>query len=286
MPKNSSKRSKGVGNTKTPSKRQISAARHWDLTLNNYTEEDISRIEKLDSSIVPIFVGQSEIGEKGTPHLQCTFSYPEHEKYRPITLFKELLGHARCSFRKVKFLQKVRLYCSKSDRGGDTRDWSLMRGWKRPTPLAKVTYEILNKQQRKIVDMFKKPCHPIFSRDIYWIWEPKGGVGKTILSMFFCDQKNALIVGGKASDIFCGVAKEVAEGRMPEIVIFDIPRSCNGYISYKAIEKIKDGLFYSGKYESGMCRFNRPHVLCLANERPDEEALSMDRWKVFNYNQF
>lgn len=282
---NSSKSSKGIGNTNDSLKKQISPARHWEFTLNNYTEDDISHLEKLDRSIVPIFVGQSEVGDKGTAHLQCTFSYADGEKGRPLNLFKDLLGHARCSFRKVRSIKRIRPYCCKEDRGTDERGWRFMYGWKKPVQLVKMTYAKLRPYQKTIADYFKEPCDPLFSRDIVWIWEPDGNVGKTIMSMYFCDQTQALVVGGKASDIFCGVAKEVAEGRMPSLVIFDIPRSSNGYISYKAIEKIKDGIYYSGKYESGMCRFNRPHVLCMANEPPEIPALSEDRWKVFRYGE-
>lgn len=289
----SSKSSAGVGNTKTPAKRQISAARHWGFTLNNYTENDILNLEKIDRSIVPIFVGQSEVGDgtpenpDGTPHLQCTFSYHEGDKRRPIQMFYELLGHKRCSFRSVK-PKLMRPYCCKSDRGKDTRGWSFIYGWKKPRPLVKMTYDLLRPEQKKIVDLFKEPCDPLFSRDIYWIWEAKGGVGKTVLSMYFCDQMDALVLGGKASDIFCGVAKLVADKRTPEIFIFDIPRSSNGYISYRAIEKVKDGLFYSGKYDSDMVRFNRGHVVCFANHPPDmcDTTLSEDRWKIFEYSDF
>ena len=284
----SSNSSEGVGNTNDPpkaKKKQISPARHWEFVLNNYTELDIKRIESLDRSIVPIFVGQTEIGENGTPHLQCTFSYNEGEKARPLKYFKVLLGHARCSFRKVRSLKHIRPYCCKDERGEDKRNWRCMWGWKKPRALVKMTYKKLRPYQKKIADKFKEPADPLFSRDIWWFWEPEGNVGKTIMSMYFCDQRDGLVVSGKAHDIFCGVAKEVAEGRTPELIIFDVPRSSQGYVSYQAIEKIKDGIFYSGKYESGMCRFNRPHVVCFANEPPDEERLSSDRWNVVRYGE-
>lgn len=276
----------GFGNTResnNPKKKQISPSRHWEFVLNNYTEEDIKLIESIDSSIVPIFVGQSEIGESGTPHLQCTFSYKEGKKARPQKLFSDLLGHLKCSFRKVRSIKHIRAYCSKEDRGEDKRGWRMIRGWQQPVQLVKMEYHMLNEYQKSIANYFKKPCHPLFSRDIVWIWEPDGNIGKTVTSTYFCDQTAAIVVCGNAKDIFCGVAKEVSEGRMPSLIIFDIPRCSSGYISYKAIEKIKDGLFYSGKYESAMCRFNRPHVLCFANEPPNVEALSNDRWKIFRY---
>lgn len=284
----SSTSSTGIGNTKQfpkTKKKQISPAKHWEFTLNNYTEQDILKIEssiRSNSSPFEVFVGQSE--KETTPHLQCTVSFKK--KGRPLEHFANMLGHRRCSFRKVRDVKATRMYCSKEDRGSDKRNWCLVKGWQRPRGLVTVSYGILNKYQKQIVDYFRKPCHPLFSREIIWVWEPLGNVGKTILSMYFADNARCIVVGGKSNDIFCGVAKEVAEDRAPDIVIFDIPRSCKGYISYKGIEKIKDGIYYSGKYESGMCRYNRPHVLCFANRPPEmgDDIMSEDRWKVIHYD--
>ena len=47
------------------------------------------------------------------------------------------------------------------------------------------------------------------------------------------------------------------------------------------MEAIKNGCFFSGKYESGMVRFNSPHILVFANEPPERTKLSQDRWCVF-----
>jgi len=282
MLKNSSKSSGKNGNTRHSSKKQISPAKHWEFVLNNYQQADILSLEKLDSSIVPVIVAQSEIGETGTKHLQVQISFSK--KVRPINIIKGVLGHARCSFRKVRDLHKTRMYCSKED----TYDghWRYTRGWKRPQELALITYDMLRPYQKSIADFFKVQCDPRFSRDIHWFWEPKGNMGKTILSTFFCDQRDALVLGGKKADCFFGVQKYIqSHGAGPEIVILDVPREIMDYISYSAIEKVKDGLFFSGKYESDMVRFNRPHVLVFANEEPRFDAMSADRWKVHRYGE-
>ncbi len=285
MNKSSSKSSKGVGNTKQPPKRQISAARHWEFTLNNYSNSDISAIEQLDSSIVPIIVGQSEVGDSGTPHLQVTFSYGKNQKGRPLNMLIRAFGHNRASIRKVRNVKNTRNYCHKDD----THDniWRYARGWSKPVPLATITYDILDEYQKSIADFFKKPADPRFSRDIYWFYEREGNMGKTILSTFFYDQRDACLVGGKASDCFLGVSKylETHDGQGPQIVIIDIPRSSHKYVSYTAIEKIKDGLLFSGKYESKPCRFNRCHVICFGNEEPNYSEMSEDRWKIIEFKK-
>jgi len=280
MKENSSISSKVFGNTSQKPK-QISPAKHWEFTLNNYSTSDLKKLNDVNSSIVPIIVGQSEIGKEGTPHLQVQVSFAK--KVRPINIFREILGHARCSFRKVRNLKACREYCNKDD----THDkvWRICRGYKRPRALATITYDILNDYQKSIADHFAEPCDPRFSRDIYWLWEPKGNMGKTILSAFFVDERDALIISGKRDNCFYGVMKymECHDGAGPDIVIFDVPRSNIDYVSYTAIEKVKDGIFFSGKYESGMVRYNRPHVVILANEPPKYAELSADRWKVFRY---
>ena len=66
------------GNTK----RQISPAKHWCFTHNNYTQQDI---EKLCSSIVPVkYVFQEETGTEGTKHLQGYVEFKK--KIRPKSL--------------------------------------------------------------------------------------------------------------------------------------------------------------------------------------------------------
>lgn len=281
--KNSSNSSGKNGNTNHSSPKQISPAKHWEFVLNNYTKQDILRLENINSSVVPVIVGQSEIGETGTKHLQVQISFSK--KVRPINILKGELGHARCSFRKVRNLDKTRMYCSKDDTYDGS--WRYTRGWKRPRPIKLVTYDILNEYQKCIADFFKDYCDPLFSRDIHWFWEPKGRMGKTILSTFFCDQRDALILGGKKADCFFGVQSYMKThgGVGPDIIIIDIPRSNMDYISYTAIEKVKDGLFFSGKYESGPVRFNRPHIICFANEEPRFDAVSADRWKIHRYGE-
>jgi len=93
------------------------------------------------------------------------------------------------------------------------------------------------------------------------------------------DFGNALEVSGAAKDVFCGVATSLDKFDI-KTVIYDIPRESIQYVQYQAIEKIKDGKFFSPKYESGMVRFNKPHIVCFSNCPPNMRALSADRWIV------
>lgn len=119
-------------------------------------------------------------------------------------------------------------------------------------------------------------------REVLWIHDALGGAGKTALCKHLCLKYKALLVGGKVSDATYALAKYADEKKpFPTIVIFNFTRSQEQFASYQAIESIKDGCFFSGKYESGMVLMNSPHVVCMANFPPDYGKLSSDRWKVY-----
>jgi len=51
----------------------------------------------------------------------------------------------------------------------------------------------------------------------------------------------------------------------PKIVIFNFSRGLEERVNYNAIEAVKDGLIFSGKYESKTKIFNSPHVVIFCN---------------------
>lgn len=117
-------------------------------------------------------------------------------------------------------------------------------------------------------------------RKIYWFWEEVGNIGKSALVKYLVVKYGCLFCqGGKESDIMnlvfnCNMDKS-------NCVIFDIPRSHKGNVSYSALENIKNGLVCNTKYETGVKVFNSPHIICFANYPPAKpEELSQDRWVV------
>jgi len=69
-------------------------------------------------------------------------------------------------------------------------------------------------------------------------------------------------------------------GRYPDVVIMNIPRCLEGYISYQGMEMVVDGIFTSTKYEGGTVCGDGPHLVILANNAPDLEKMSSDRFKI------
>ncbi len=160
------------------------------------------------------------------------------------------------------------------------------RGFTVPTPLKKMTRELCRPTQLEIADKYIEREDELFGRNIHWYYETAGKWGKTQTALYMIDQMQATLVSGARKDVCYGIAKLIENtGECPPIVIVDIPRDGSQYVSYAGLEKIKDGAFFSEKFESGMCRFNKPHVVCFANEPPCYEKMSLDRWKVFNVDE-
>ena len=68
--------------------------------------------------------------------------------------------------------------------------------------------------------------------------------------------------------------------RKPKILILNLARSRGARLDYGGLEEIKDGHFFSSKYESGQCIFSPPHVVVFANSPPLDGELSEDRLVV------
>ncbi len=100
----SSNSSKGKsGNT-----RQISPAKHWFLTHNNYTKEDIDLL--CSNSSIKKYCFQEEVGDSGTPHLQGHFEFIR--KIRPVGFFKGT-PLEKAHWEKTKNRMAAINYCSK-----------------------------------------------------------------------------------------------------------------------------------------------------------------------------
>lgn len=224
------------------------------------------------------YVCQEECGENGTPHLQGWAYFPKKLRYEQFELAKEIHWEVQKGSEKSNVI-----YCSKDSTCVGQR-WSF--GVKVPRPIRKVRYGELRKWQSRIADWFSCPCD-FHDREINWFWEKKGNIGKSFLAKYFVDNTNCIVLSGKATDIFNGLRSYIeTNGEGPDIILIDCPRSMSEFISYQAIEKLKDGLLYSGKYEGGMLRFNTPHVIAFSNSEPNMDMMSEDRWNIIEVNKF
>ncbi|WP_445718350.1 hypothetical protein [Flavobacterium sp.] len=266
MSSNSSNSSSEGGNTSPPhytQSKQISPAKKWCFTLNNYTEEEISSIVPIFKQYCKIAFFSKEIGESGTNHLQGYFEFIK--KNRPSSVFLK-----RCHFEKAKGSLKDNIeYCSK--------DNELYFSLGIAKPLKLITPD--KQWQKNILQIINEEPN---DRTINWFYEPYGGIGKSCFTKYLCAKYKALILSGKSADMKYGIVNYLKNhnGIAPEIIIFDIPRSQLDYLSYTGIEEVKNGCFFSSKYESEMVLYNSPHIIVFANEEPCYDKLSQDRWNV------
>jgi len=132
--------------------------------------------------------------------------------------------------------------------------------------------------QQELADIAKTKPDP---RKIYWVKDYYGGVGKSTFQKWLSVKMGALKIGGTANDLKYAVS---VMNPKPKIVCMNIPRSASdvGAISYGGMEEVKDGHFFSGKYESGQVIMNAPHMFVFANCAPDYDKMSADRWVEIN----
>lgn len=264
----------GEGNTILPpttKKKQISPSKRWCFTYNNYGSSDSSNLSLLLNDLCDKYIFGHEIGEGGTPHLQGYVEFKKKERPTGCNNMFKKFHWEKC---KGTPLDNVK-YCSK---GSDIKKKNLIvpKEIKIIKPIKKFQLDIL-----KTIKEYED------DRKINWWWEPKGGVGKTEFCRYLCVEHGAIILGGKSSDMKYAVSQYIEKnGSYPEVVVFDIPRTAENYLSYTGIEEIKNALFFSSKYESLQCVGNKPYVLVLANFEPDQSKLSQDRWNINEIKTF
>ncbi len=237
------------------------------MTWNNYPLDVRGRLEKL----VPLcrkYVFGWEEGASGTKHIQGAFILKTKLSFDAIC---EKLGTRALHLEKMKGSWKSQKYCKK-DGEFITSDQVIKfppmdRDW----------------QVRILAEIKEEPD----DRTIHWYWSEEGNLGKTTFCKFLTDRYDAVPVCGKGNDVrnaICTYFKD--KGETPRLVVFPIPRSHDEqYVSYEAIENIKDMYFYSGKYEGGAVCGPCPHLYVFANYEPDTSRMSEDRWNIVNIDR-
>lgn len=262
----SSKEKSENGNTKHS---QISPARHWCFTLNNYTEEDIISLKNISSTVPVKYIFQKEKGENGTPHLQGYMGFDT--KLRPLSLKLNKAIH----WEKCRNIEASINYCQK----GDTRDGELYTNIKQKRLPKKLLLEQLKPFQREILDLHLTEPN---GRNIYWFWSDEGNIGKSGIVNYLIDNYPDEVVffqKGKYEDLM----HTIGETNMDYVktIIWDLPRENTGHICNMGVEAILDGRIRSHKYEGAWKRFAPLHCIVLANCEPfNTSIMSKDRWVI------
>lgn len=270
------------GNTSGQPKR-IAASKKWVFTWNNPPEGAVARFRDFVTARRPFFekfVVQEEIGdETGTVHLQGCYELTKAaKKHRPKNYWIKAIGGdaGRIHWEKCKSIERSCEYCSKEETRKPDGD-QFLYGWRKPEALRTIVEEDFYDWQTQLWGIIRQPVGP-GDRTIHWYWESTGNVGKSAFARWCCIQHGAAYVGGKSRDAACCLATLAEGGQFPGIVFIDLPRSVEiddhmcGFV-----EGLKNGLLFSGKYESKMIITNGCHVVIFANKSPPLDKWSVDR---------
>lgn len=249
-------------------------SRKWCFTLNNYTDDEYDTMTQVLSS--EKFIVGKEIGEQGTPHLQ---GYVEFANARSFASIKKLIGdRAHIEVARGTTKQNV-TYCSKDGVTISTFPETSEDQYEKEMKdtFSGVTWK---PWQVEILTLIESQAD---SRTVNWFYEEEGNLGKSFLCKYIDWKYNAIIANGKQADVFNQYKSFIETyDQQPKVALIDIPRSHKDFICYSTLEKIKDGLIYSGKYEGGKLRLCKHHLIVFANFEPDRKKLSEDRWNVIH----
>ena len=240
------------GNTIPHQPRQISPAKRWCFTLNNYTEYEVSSIVPIIEDNCSLAIIGKEKGESGTPHLQgyCEFK----TKLRP----KNLIEINRIHWEKCKGNRDSNVrYCSK--------DSDILYSKGLPKTATTIQENDFYPWQRELVDIFRTPCK-WDCRTIYWRYG-RTNIGKTQFCKWCCVHLGAIIIGGSHKHMLAQVQNFKSDFYIILLSYGD------DEISYRAVEQIKDGLFttYFGCDNNKPEVRDAPHLLIIGNEPPNKE---------------
>ena len=244
--------------------------RNWMITCNNWTQETHETLCNLAGCK---YLFQHEVGKEGTPHIQGVLMFKNARTWKQL---RDKIGEYW--FKPAENIHACKNYCSKvKTRVGDGYFTNIPEYQKKQIkdPMEGKTPFWW---QQEILDICAKEPD---DRTIHWFWEPDGCKGKTTIAKHICiNRDDAYLVGGKANDMKYAIAEQCAVSKPPKIVFMNLTRSIEEYVSYAGIEAAKDGFFFSGKFKSGMCMYDCPHIIIFANFEPQLDKLSADRWKL------
>lgn len=121
-------------------------------------------------------------------------------------------------------------------------------------------------------------------RFVYWL-KSGGNSGKTYFMKYFMQEypNDTVLVADAylAKDIALVFNAAIEQRNTCKYVLFDCSRSFSFPDQfYTILERVKDGLITSTKYQSKTLMFQNSVLVVMANQWPDITRLSFDRWRL------
>jgi len=293
----------------------MSRAKHWCFTLNNYTGNDIDRINANASFFDYIIFGR-EVGESGTPHLQGFVSFTARVRLNHCVA---TIGQAHFSV--ARNIDHSIQYCKKDGdfteigtrpvvKQGTRNDLesfkqAVMNGEHNVKKLRAEHSDVYARYPKFCADFLndhlERPVPTLYPlrpwqqtmyeklklapdrREIFFIVGFNGNEGKSWFGHYYCfmhDNAQVLLPGKKADMAF-------ALNTNVRVLFIDAPRSKQGeFIQYDFLEDVKNGYVFCAKYESKIKYMQPCHVVVFMNEDPDMNKLSKDRYNIIRIKDY
>lgn len=291
----------------------------WCVTLNNPTEAEAQGFaDQARSDGVRYAIIAREVGEQGTPHLQCFFIFKRTKRFNHV---RGLLPRAHIEPTRGTS-EQARDYCTKDGDFDEYGDFPSSQGKRSDLDdLVEWGEEFLHTQGRGPTSPEIARAHPKTyirfprvtrclklrasapklregeprdwqrelhdelltapdDRSIMFYVDPTGGSGKTWFQQWFFSQypDKTQILSVGKRDDLCYAVDETKQ-----VFFFNIPRSGMEFFQYTVVEQIKDRMVFSTKYQSCMKTLAYvPHVVVFTNEYPDMTKMSADRYVIRN----
>lgn len=294
-------------------------AKNWCFTLNNYAQEDVARlsglVEEIDACVYLVF-GRELAPQTQTPHLQGFVSFSSRLSGPTVRAY---FPRCHVEVARGTPLQASE-YCKKDGdyeefgvlpRGqGARNDWDRLKRWvveelqRRPTlrELAATFPGLFHRGNTANLwiiidswlpepsfiegepregwqrDLFETLLEDADPREIVFFSDAEGNKGKTWLCQYMLSKypERVQYLGIAKRDDLCFMIDP-----SKDIFLLDVPRQQMEYLQYPVLEMLKNRLVVSPKYGSTVKQLTKvPHVVVFANEYPNMDAMSNDRYIV------
>jgi len=118
-------------------------------------------------------------------------------------------------------------------------------------------------------------------RSVTWFWDPMSHMGKTKLAKWFVLNHDAMLIGySDAENLKFAICKS-----KPKLIIVNLawskPSKVGNADLYSVCEGAKDGVLFSGKYDSKSCIWNGSKVVVFANIYPSGSSMGAKRFDIW-----
>uniref|UniRef100_A0AAU6S511 Replication associated protein n=1 Tax=Myotis mistacinus feces associated smacovirus 5 TaxID=3140003 RepID=A0AAU6S511_9VIRU len=137
----------------------------------------------------------------------------------------------------------------------------------------------LRPNQQKVLELLDRTS----DRQICCWVDSTGNVGKSFLCRWLTERRRAYYVPPTVDNAKQIIQWVCAGYKGQPYIVIDIPRSAKWNQSlYTGIEAIKDGLIYDTRYTAKLRDIWGCKILVLTNSMPNLDALSKDRWVIYD----